>query len=453
MADFFHYLINASICSAVFYLFYYCFLHKIKLFAANRIYLLSSLLASLVIPLLDLHLALSPEAAHQQVMEVFTLRNYVPDDFSYTQIPYKHLSIIEILQFVYLGGVVFMLTRLSLFIFKIARLIRANPTTKMDTVRFVLLDKDPMLFSFFHFIFIDKKKIRETASSQSMIEHEKVHVRELHSLDLIIAELVSVLLWFNPFVFFYCNSIKENHEYLADSKVIEAGVHPVDYLTILAKEVFSNHLTGLTSNFNYSITKKRLLMITKINTSKKAGFRFLFVLPLLAIVLLAFAKPTGTKTKLLTVTMLSNSEDQTSNIPSIPPIKEKDIISTMGFGWHIHPIYKIKKFHEGMDLKASEGTPVYATASGTIELVKENKDSAGNYVYEGMYIVIRHSAQFQTRYTHLSGFAVKQRDQVSLGQVIGYVGSTGMSTGPHLHYEVIKDGKPVDPKNYISKNK
>jgi len=449
-------------------MFYHLFLRKVKLFRSNRIYLLGSLLASLVIPLLDLQFSFSPEVISQPTVDALTFDTFIPEDFSFTALPDKHFAIVHVFEMIYVAGLLFMLIRLSTYIYKIGNLIRKHQINKIGTLHFVLLDNKVMPFSFFHFIFIEKLKIGETTSENLIIEHEKVHIRELHSLDLILAELVSALLWFNPFTFFYRKSIKENHEYIADSEVIRSGIHPVDYLTTLAKEVFRNHFIGLTSNFNYSITKKRLLMITKINTSKKAGLRFLLILPLLAIMLLAFARPMNTKAKLTTTTLSPGnsgsfnlfsifpvktfnlfSTGTITNVPSISPLKDYDLALTSGFGWRIHPLYKIKQFHKAIDMKADEGTPVVATASGTVKRLSGNKNSKGKYESDGMYIVIRHNAQFQTKYTHLSGFAVKAGEHVNIGQTIGYVGNTGFCTGTHLHYEVIKDGVNVDPKDYI----
>lgn len=112
------------------------------------------------------------------------------------------------------------------------------------------------------------------------------------------------------------------------------------------------------------------------------------------------------------------------------------------FGWRIHPVYGYEKFHYGVDLSASQGTPIYAAAGGTVT-VATYESSAGNYV------MISHSGGFATSYLHMTHYVVAPGQYVSQGQVIGYVGSTGLSTGPHLHFAMYYNGKFVNPMIYL----
>jgi murein DD-endopeptidase MepM/ murein hydrolase activator NlpD len=129
--------------------------------------------------------------------------------------------------------------------------------------------------------------------------------------------------------------------------------------------------------------------------------------------------------------------------PSIMPIKNKDLTRTAsGWGYRSDPIYKVKKFHEGMDFTSPVGTKVYATGNGVIELVTE--DFSGY----GRHIVINHGFGYKTLYGHLSGFNVREGEAIKRGDVIGYVGNTGKSTGPHLHYEVWLKGIKQNPQYY-----
>jgi murein DD-endopeptidase MepM/ murein hydrolase activator NlpD len=133
-----------------------------------------------------------------------------------------------------------------------------------------------------------------------------------------------------------------------------------------------------------------------------------------------------------------------AGLPAIQPISNKDLTRTAsGFGWRIHPIYKIRKFHEGMDFTSPTGTDVYVTADGIVAEIE--RDPYRGY---GNKIVVDHGFGYKTLYAHLEGFNVKLGQKVTRGDIIGYVGSTGLSTAPHLHYEVHKNGKPVNPINY-----
>lgn len=143
------------------------------------------------------------------------------------------------------------------------------------------------------------------------------------------------------------------------------------------------------------------------------------------------------------VDLAKNKEDMLASIPAIMPISNKDLTRTAsGFGWRIHPIYKIKKFHEGMDFTAPTGTEIYATGDGVVEKVK---NSLRGY---GKHVVVNHDFGYKTLYAHLNDFNVRRGQRVKRGDVVGYVGNTGLSTAPHLHYEVEKDGSAVNPVHY-----
>ncbi|MFM7234530.1 MAG: M23 family metallopeptidase [Flavobacteriales bacterium] len=131
-------------------------------------------------------------------------------------------------------------------------------------------------------------------------------------------------------------------------------------------------------------------------------------------------------------------------IPAIQPVSNKDLKRiASGFGYRIHPIYKIARMHTGLDFAAEIGTEIYATGDGIVQSV-ENKLSG-----YGQHVIIKHGFGYESLYAHMSRVAVQAGQRIYRGQIIGYVGSTGASTGPHLHYEVIKNGEKVDPSFYF----
>ncbi len=144
------------------------------------------------------------------------------------------------------------------------------------------------------------------------------------------------------------------------------------------------------------------------------------------------------------INKIISSDDRMRHYPAIQPIAKKDFkrISS-GYSYRIHPIYKINKFHYGMDFVAPVGTPVYATADGVVEM-------AGKNLGYGNYIKINHGYEYETAYGHLNSIGVRKGQKVVRGQIIGTVGNTGISTGDHLHYEVIYRGKTVNPINYFA---
>lgn len=143
------------------------------------------------------------------------------------------------------------------------------------------------------------------------------------------------------------------------------------------------------------------------------------------------------------ITLAMRKEDMLRSIPAILPISNKDLTRTAsGFGLRIHPIYKIIKFHAGMDFTAPSGTDIYATGDAIVAAVISSKRGLGNHV------ILNHGFGYSSIYAHMERFNVRKGQKVKRGDVIGYVGNTGTSVAPHLHYEIKLNGVNVDPVNY-----
>ena len=141
--------------------------------------------------------------------------------------------------------------------------------------------------------------------------------------------------------------------------------------------------------------------------------------------------------------MAKSKAEMMASIPAIQPVDSRKMRGGIsGFGIRIHPIYKIRKMHSGIDFTAPIGTPIYATGDGRVEAAGID----GGY---GRRVVINHGYSYKTLYGHMNKFTVKVGQQVKRGDLIGHVGNSGTSTGPHLHYEVHKNDKPVNPINFI----
>jgi murein DD-endopeptidase MepM/ murein hydrolase activator NlpD len=137
---------------------------------------------------------------------------------------------------------------------------------------------------------------------------------------------------------------------------------------------------------------------------------------------------------------IKNKEQLLASTPAIQPVSNKNLNRlASGFGYRVDPVYKTVKFHAGLDFAAPLGTPIYATADGVVRVAGNLGNGYGNHV------VINHGYGYETLYGHMYRIAIKNGQHVKRGEVIGYVGSTGKSTGPHCHYEVHKNGRPLDP--------
>lgn len=142
--------------------------------------------------------------------------------------------------------------------------------------------------------------------------------------------------------------------------------------------------------------------------------------------------------------MVKSKEAMLQSIPAIQPISNKNLTYlASGFGYRVDPIYKTVKMHTGLDFAAPLGTPIYATGNGVVESASYDGGGYGNH------IVIDHGYGYETLYGHMIKMKVRPGERVKRGEIIGWVGSTGKSTGPHCHYEVIKNGEKIDPIHYF----
>ncbi len=147
------------------------------------------------------------------------------------------------------------------------------------------------------------------------------------------------------------------------------------------------------------------------------------------------------------VKLATDKEKLLQSIPAIQPIKKEDLLRlASGFGWRSDPFTKTSKQHKGMDFSAHVGTPIYATGNGIVSSADRSKPGYGNH------IEIKHGYGYLTLYAHLSSFRVREGQRVKRGDLIGFVGMTGRTSGPHLHYEVHKNGVAIDPINFYYGN-
>ena len=432
------YLLKVSVCIIVFYTFYIVVLRNCTFFLLNRFYLVISLLLSFLIPILQFSMFKGQSGSAFSTL-IHTALIEPESDFFQPQNLITHATTINfsvILSVIYFTGVSILFFKLLFSIVRIIRIKNNSETYQFGKLK-ILKTESVFPFSFFNLIFLPK-----TESNQMIIEHEKAHIKQFHWLDLIITEIASVLLWFNPFVVLYKSSLKLQHEYLADSSVIKNNVQIENYLGCMLKRIQIESSNGLISQFYCKTIKKRIIMITKNKTSVKYVGVYLIALPLICLLLFAFtsnANKGNIITKALAVETLNDT------IPSIYPVNIDKVTKTSDFGWRINPKNKKKEFHSGIDFKISEGEKIVSTASGVVIEVENSDIGYGNFV------VIKNSNIFSTFFAHLKSISVKVGDKLEKGQIIGDSGNTGVSTGPHLHYEVIKNGEKVDPKDYLPK--
>ena len=277
------YLFEVSVSLALFYSIYWLFLKKETFFAVNRLFLISSILFSFILPFINVSfIKISSPIASRQLIE----RTYALGQTASIQA--KTMGIFDILWLVYLIGAGLFLLGFLYKLLKLLILIKKSSIQKINGVKIVFVEKELAPFSFFKLVFVNKPGISGDDFDR-IVAHEMIHIRQYHSVDLFVMELLTIFQWFNPFVWPYKESLKETHEYLADNAVIAQGCNAAKYQLLIFEQLVGVKLFEFANNFNHSQIKRRLTMMTKRKSKRWAKFKVLLVLPLLSFLALTFA--------------------------------------------------------------------------------------------------------------------------------------------------------------------
>lgn len=285
MAVYGWYLLKVSICIMVFYAFYFLILRKSTFFLLNRLYLILGLFLSFIIPVLNVSIFKS-QSNIGWIDKVQPFMMEAEYDFFQPQNLLAHVTTINyslILSIIYFTGISLLFFKLLFSIRKIIQISNHSETYQIGKTKVISIESNSP-FSFFNRIFLPKGE-----NNPLIIEHEMAHVRQFHWFDLLIVEIISVLLWFNPFVLLYKKSLKLQHEYLADANAIKDRDQIENYLYCMLKHIQMASFGGITSQFYCKTIKKRIVMITKNKTSNKYLGVYIFVLPLVCCMLSAFS--------------------------------------------------------------------------------------------------------------------------------------------------------------------
>ena len=305
MNYFLQYLLQSSACIAAFYLVYWLFLRRETFFLVNRFYLVFAALLSLLIPLIRFNLYdLGPIRSVVIYLDPVII---TPEKIGY--VASLHWNGIQTLWIVYITGVTIFLAR---FIFQLAQLlflVRRHEIIQKERINLVFIDQAYSPFSFFNYIFVNPRQDQDSGIS-TIINHEQVHVQQRHSIDLIIIELLIIVQWFNPFAWFIGRSIKTNHEFLADEGVLQNGFSKWDYQELLLSRASGIQVNNLTNNFNVSLLKTRIIMMTKTRSTVWAKWKIMFALPAFMVVLFFFS--TSSFDRILAQTVSQNSNKETT---------------------------------------------------------------------------------------------------------------------------------------------
>ncbi|OMQ08463.1 M56 family metallopeptidase [[Flexibacter] sp. ATCC 35103] len=316
------YLLKSGILLLIFYAVYKLWLENEKMFRFNRAYLLLSLVFSFVIPLqiISFQSALSSRIGLVQLNELVIQKNS------------KNLEAISLNDFlmiltavVYALGVLLLTTRFTFSLYSFYNKIKTNEVQFIKGEKIVLIDEAILPHSFWRSIFIHKKAFESGKIPSELIAHEKAHLQQKHTLDILFIEVLQIVFWFNPLLLFYKKAIKLNHEFLADEAVNKQFGSVKNYQTLLLDFATNKNTIALASNINYLITKKRLLMMTKKESPIKIVLKVFSVSVVYALLLCVFSTKTMAQ-------KASNKAD----------VKEKDL-------YVLEDVEKLPEFPGGMN--------------------------------------------------------------------------------------------------------
>jgi TonB family protein len=278
------YLLQSSVSLAVLYIVYWLFLRRETFFPLNRIYIISSTFLALLIPFFRFDLNAFESARSAVVLlDPILIR---PDQIG--NMDERYFNLYDIAVIIYLAGAIILLGRLIFQAAQIYILVKRHGISRETGLNIIHIDKEFSSFSFFNLIFLadhyDNKR-----ELKAVLDHEVVHIRQMHSLDILFIEFLKVILWFNPFAWFMGRSMKTIHEFLADEGVLQGGYDRNDYQHLLLSQVSGFRVSGLYNNFNFSLIKKRIIMTTKSRSAAIAKSKILFAIPAITAVILYFS--------------------------------------------------------------------------------------------------------------------------------------------------------------------
>lgn len=307
------FLLQSGASLALLFIIYAVFLRKETFFGVNRAYLLLSLIFSLLFPILKFRFSFpaNEETTFYVLLDAVTISASKVEE---TII--RHRSAVEYLLVIYFTGAAVFAVRFLFQLLQILWMVHKYGITRHEGMRLVFVDNSYSPFSFFNLIFINHKELNQE-NIREIIAHEQVHIRQKHSIDLILLELLTIVQWFNPVIWFYRNSVKSVHEYLADEGVLLSGHNPVSYQAALLSQTLGIQVNNLTNNFNHSLLTKRFIMMTKTKSNRLARLKVLLAAP--AAFLLAVIFTTSPVVQSMAQVESKKQQQESPTPPPVPP--------------------------------------------------------------------------------------------------------------------------------------
>ena len=477
------FIVESLICSGLFLVLYRWMLAKKVSFRICRAYLIVTMVLSVTIPIMDVPLYPSENLARIGEWTVFSFDEFnvlVEEGTSMvaenqavemteaaisdadSSMPAISLRTALTILYVMIG-----LISLSLIAYNTIKIYSLRSKSKLSYEEdYTLAEHEDIKtpFSFIRTIFMGFNY--EPQERRQILTHEASHVRHRHSYERLFMSVLRSIFWFNPFFWMAEKDLEEVQEWEADKDVLDEGWNLKTYRTTIFKQLFGYN-PDITCGLNHSLTKQRFIMMTQSHRGKGTWIRLAATLPVIAATFFAFGCGTKQAEKTEVSTNLTDGTEATY-IDMCPPCDAtvSNEFNAGGAG----------RSHTGIDYILNEGDPVYATADGEVSAITRDDSN-------GLMLTLKHADGYETRYAHLSNvyiyteisfegpnvrykklgsiltdadhsdLTVSGGGKVYKGQLIGFAGSTGSATGPHLHFEVRKNGNPIDPSPLFTSDK
>ncbi len=311
------YLFQANLFLVLFYVLYRMVMRNETMFNVNRFYLLFSGVLALILPLVKMD-AIASSDVFGVTLPAFVFSGTQSVEAATATFSWSHLLLA-----IYGIGAIFFLARFLMGLNRIRQLLKQSNVQPQQGYKLVLLKEGNPSFSFFNYLFLGAQEDQQ--EEQAIVQHEEVHIRQAHSVDIVFWELIGIVFWYNPIWIGYKTSLQELHEFIADEVVVSEQYNREEYSQILFNQIFGLSPVRFTNNFfNQSLLKRRIIMMNKSKSNRWAGLKYTLVLPLIG-AMVFIASCTKEEAAGVAATGVTGSEkvyDKVDNMPEFNGGKE-----------------------------------------------------------------------------------------------------------------------------------
>jgi len=450
------YLAEASLYMTFLYVFYKRFIYELAFFEWNRIFWLVALLLSLGMPLIHIPvadlwshssrqlIAFNPLAGGNSLVELQL--GFMADIEANKQL--KYLTVSNILFVIYLSGLIRYSVELAHNLWAIQKIIAQQKQEKRNGFRLIVSEQAKPAFSFLNYLFFNDKQAELAANEiEQIFVHERAHIRQWHTVDVLIFRLIGIIFWFNPVSRLIEKTVKETHEYLADNEASKDN--KTEYSRLILKLASSGKAFGLANNFAKTQLKKRIIMLNKIKLNELQKLRFVLAIPLLSLFLSGFSLiENGLKGNV--------SADSQLEAKYVRPLaSDYQIAAHFFLNKKPNELYQNKRFRESENQAVSISHPkicyallknfvaVHAMAEGTVIAI----DTVDNWGLKELTISIQHDS-LTSIYSGLHRVLVHKNQPLKKAEVIAYTGDTRLY--PSINFQLLRKGKAIDPETIFN---